>query len=77
MSAPDDDVDLSPILGEIAREWERIHPRDLTASEALSLLGVITRITDRLDAEADVEEIYPPEHRPALRLVRDEIECLR
>jgi hypothetical protein len=67
-----DDVDLSPILGEIARFWQQVHPYDLTAREALLLLAVITEITDRLDAEADVEEIYPPEHRPALRLVRDD-----
>lgn len=65
-----DDVDLTPILGQIAREWERIHPFDLTAREAVCLLAVITEITDRLDVEADVVEV--PEHRPALRLVRED-----
>jgi hypothetical protein len=64
------DVDLSPILGEIARFWQQVHPGDLTAREALRLLAVITQITDRLDVEADVVDI--PQRRPALRLVRDD-----
>lgn len=41
---------LRPILGEIARRWQRIHPKDLIASEALQLLGLLTEITDRIDA---------------------------
>jgi hypothetical protein len=38
MSAPDDDIDLRPILGVIARAWQRIHPLDLTHDEVMSLL---------------------------------------
>lgn len=42
-------LDLTPILGEIARRWRRIHPANLTAQEALDLLAVLIDITDRLD----------------------------
>ncbi|BCP14853.1 hypothetical protein MINTM021_17620 [Mycobacterium paraintracellulare] len=42
---------LDPILGEIARRWYRLHPRDLTAAEAFELLHVLGIITDRIDAE--------------------------
>jgi hypothetical protein len=44
-------LDLRPILGEIAKRWQRIHPYDLTVSEILSLLSVLTSITDRLDPD--------------------------
>lgn len=40
---------LDPILGEIARRWYRLHPRDLTAAEALDLMSLLMRITDRVD----------------------------
>jgi hypothetical protein len=40
-------LDLRPILGEIARLWPTIHPGDLTAPEALRLLGVLYDVTDR------------------------------
>ncbi|MCV7005663.1 hypothetical protein [Mycobacterium gordonae] len=40
-------LDLRPILGDIARLWPQIHPGDLTAPEALRLLGVLADITDR------------------------------
>jgi hypothetical protein len=43
-------LDLRPVLGEIARQWQRIHPSDLTVSEALQLVDVLYAITDRLDA---------------------------
>ena len=43
--------DLTPLLGDIARRWQRIHPADLNVIEALSLLQALTTITDRLDAE--------------------------
>lgn len=46
-----DDVDLRPLLGEIARIWRRIHPYDLTAAEALSLLSLLTAITNRIDGD--------------------------
>lgn len=42
---------LDPILGEIARRWYRLHPRDLTTAEALDLMSLLMRITDRIDAE--------------------------
>ncbi|GJO43083.1 hypothetical protein DAVIS_04533 [Mycobacterium marinum] len=42
-----DEVDLRPLLGEIARLWPQIHPGDLTAPQALRLLGVLTEITER------------------------------
>jgi hypothetical protein len=42
-------LDLRPVLGEIARQWQRIHPHDLAAPEALALLSVLTKITQRLD----------------------------
>ncbi|WP_204080757.1 hypothetical protein [Mycobacterium riyadhense] len=44
-------LDLRPILGEIARRWQHLHPGDLTAPEALRLLGVLTEIGDRLAGE--------------------------
>ena len=43
-------LELRPVLGDIARQWQRIHPYDLTVPEALSLLSFLTGITDRLDA---------------------------
>jgi hypothetical protein len=45
-------LDTRPILGEIARQWQRIHPHDLTMPEALTLLGVLYDITERLDNDA-------------------------
>ena len=39
-------LDTRPILGEIARQWQRIHPRDLTMPEALTLLAALYDITD-------------------------------
>jgi hypothetical protein len=45
-------LDLRPILGEIARQWQQIHPGDLTAPEALNLLGVLSDIAERLDTDA-------------------------
>ena len=45
-------LDTRPILGEIARQWQRIHPHDLTMPEALTLLGVLYEITERLDTAA-------------------------
>lgn len=51
------DIDMRPVLGEIAKQWQRIaehvHPSELTVSEALTLLNALQRITDRLDAEHD------------------------
>lgn len=44
--------DLKPVLGEIARTWRRISPQDLTAPEALRLLGLLAEIADRIDVEA-------------------------
>lgn len=38
--------DLRPILGEIARLWPQIHPGDLTAPQALKLLGAPTEIVE-------------------------------
>jgi hypothetical protein len=79
MSGHIPDVDLRPVLGSIARAWRRIHPLDLTAPETLQLLGVLTEITDRLDYEQDRATVGqkpmvadPTQHRPALRLVRDD-----
>ncbi len=41
---------MLPLLGEIARHWQRIHPGDLTAPEALRLfLGVLTDISERIE----------------------------
>lgn len=40
---------LLPILGEIARCWELIHPGDLTAPEALRLMGVLMDIRERIE----------------------------
>lgn len=37
---------LAPVLGEIARLWQQITPGDLTAPEALRLLGVLTDIAE-------------------------------
>jgi hypothetical protein len=39
-------LDLRPILGEIARQWQQIHPGDLTPPQALNLLGALYDITD-------------------------------
>lgn len=44
-------LDLRPVLGDIARQWQHINPGEPTAPEALRLLGVLNDITDRLDAE--------------------------
>jgi hypothetical protein len=46
-------LDLRPILGEIARQWQQIHPGDLTAPEALNLLGVLSDITERVSVTVD------------------------
>jgi hypothetical protein len=70
MTTTEDDVDLLPILGTIARAWNRIHPFDLTAPEAISLMGVLTEITDRIDAER-MPDADPVNAKPALRLVRE------
>lgn len=51
MSTANVSLDLTPILGEIARRWNRIAPSDLTATEALQLLHVLVEITHRLDDE--------------------------
>ncbi|MEM6109509.1 hypothetical protein AAHS21_25240 [Mycobacterium sp. 050272] len=59
-------IDLRPILGAIARSWQRIHPSDLTADEALKLLTIFMGIENRLDnAESDIA----PADRPKLRLI--------
>ncbi|GAB7144419.1 hypothetical protein [Mycobacterium riyadhense] len=39
-------LDLRPILGEIARRWQHLQPGDLTAPQALRLLGVLTDIAE-------------------------------
>ena len=84
VSAPDDDIDLRPILGVIARAWRRIHPLDLTQDEAFSLLTTLMQITNRLNEEQGFDEMGPlpsssqhraasaGQHRPALRLVRED-----
>lgn len=46
-------VDLAPVLGEIARLWPQIHPGDLTPSEALRLLSVLSDVTDRLGGRSN------------------------
>jgi hypothetical protein len=46
---PDADIDLKPILGVIARAWQRIHPLDLTADEAFSLLTLLLDIENRIE----------------------------
>ena len=72
---PDVLDDLRPILGAIARHWRRLHPADLTAPEALRLLGLLTEITDRLDAPTSlftVDREKTDRPTPALRLVRDD-----
>jgi hypothetical protein len=62
------DIDLTPVLTGIAalakRIYTTVHPSELTADEAMSLLTILMQITARLDAEQ-----HP---RPALRLVRDD-----
>jgi hypothetical protein len=69
----DVDVDLRPILGVIGRAFQRIHPLDLTADEALRLMTVLGEISDRLDHEDAVLDETGEQHpRPALRLVRDD-----
>lgn len=50
-----DDIDLSPVLGEIARRWQGIHPGHLTAPEALRLLNVLCDIGDRLGEGSHAE----------------------
>ncbi len=70
-----DDIDLRPILGVIARAWRRIHPSDLTAPEALRLLGLLTEITDRLDAPTSLFRDSTKKNdraAPGLRIVRDD-----
>lgn len=54
---------LDPILGEIARRWYRIHPRDLTAAEALDLMSLLMRITDRIDAEQHDAQVIEITHQ--------------
>jgi hypothetical protein len=51
-------LDLRPILGEIARQWQQLNPGDLTAPEALRILGVLYDITDRLDRGSCRPEAY-------------------
>jgi hypothetical protein len=63
----DDDIDLRPMLGVIARSWARIHPLDLTADEVFSLLTLLMQIENRLDDDSDQGD------RPTLRLVRDAV----
>ena len=41
-------LDTRPLLGEIARMWRQIAPHDLTTPEILSVLAVLTAVTDRL-----------------------------
>lgn len=61
MSTANISVDLTPILGEIARRWNRIGPSDLTAAEALRLLGVLVEVADRLNDEdrAQTAQVFP------------------
>lgn len=62
-------LDLRPILGVIARSWQRIHPLDLTADEAFSLMNVLLDIENRIESEKDAAE--PDTGRPTLRLIHD------
>lgn len=65
-----DDLDLRPILGVIARSWQRIQPADLTADEAFSLLTILMGIENRLDdAQDDQHLLNIVEGRPKLRLI--------
>lgn len=43
-------IDTRPLLGEIARIWQQIHPYYLTWPEIFALLHVLCGITERLDA---------------------------
>ncbi len=67
---------MTSVLREVARQLrhlhEQVHPSELTASEAISLLGILNDITDRLDAEKTTPQPPPPaSERPILRLVEE------
>ncbi|MCV7381457.1 hypothetical protein BST11_16950 [Mycobacterium alsense] len=42
-------LDTRPLLGEVARLWQRIAPFDLTVPEIFALMHVLQGIADRLD----------------------------
>ncbi|WP_167107256.1 hypothetical protein [Mycobacterium sp. DL592] len=51
-----DDVDLTPILGEIVRQWRQINLYDLSAPEALRLLGALMDITERIEPKESYDD---------------------
>jgi hypothetical protein len=69
MTHSDAELDLGPVLGEIARKWQRIHehvhPSELTADEALNLLDALAVITDRLDL------MSAPERNPVTTVINN------